>query len=203
MYGLLIFDLDGTLVDSRHDIALSVNLTLDEFNLPHRPPEVIYGFIGGGMHNLIRKSLPEGMDSLVENGVDVFWEIYREHVLDTTRLYPGIKEMLERLSDGHRLAVVTNKPCSHTLILKGRNPGFVTVRLEDGLARESRTRPCSRWRWRCWGARNEESMMMATARTTLRQRLRYKVLCCRLRLRDEGEEPGGRRGPFRREWRIL
>ena len=120
MYGFLMFDLDGTLVDSRKDIALSVNLTLDEFNLPHRPPEVIYGFIGGGMHNLIRRSLPDGMEALVDKGVDVFWEIYREHVLDTTRLYPGIKEMLERLSAGHRLAVVTNKPNAHMLlILKG------------------------------------------------------------------------------------
>lgn len=130
MYGLLIFDLDGTLVDSRHDIALSVNLTLDEFNLPHRPPEVIYGFIGGGIHNLVRKSLPEGMDAMVEKGVDVFWDIYRDHVLDTTRLYPGIKDALERLSDGHRLAVVTNKPYAHTdLTLRGLGIRgfFVTV----------------------------------------------------------------------------
>ena len=130
MYGFLMFDLDGTLVDSRKDIALSVNLTLDEFNLPHRPPEVIYGFIGGGMHNLIRRSLPDGMESLVEEGVDVFWGIYREHVLDTTRLYPGIMDALELLSGGHRLAVVTNKPHAHTqLILKGLGIAglFVTV----------------------------------------------------------------------------
>lgn len=130
MYGLLMFDLDGTLVDSRHDIALSVNLTLDEFSLPHRPPEVIYGFIGGGMHNLIRRSLPDGMEALVDKGVDVFWDIYRTHVLDTTRLYPGINDALDRLSDGHKLAVVTNKPYAHTqLILKGLGIAghFVTV----------------------------------------------------------------------------
>lgn len=181
MYGLLIFDLDGTLVDSRHDIAHSVNLTLDEFNLPHRPPEVIYGFIGGGMHNLIRKSLPEGMEALVENGVDVFWDIYRTHVLDTTRLYPGIKDALERLSGGHRLALVTNKPYAHTqLILKGLGISgyFVTV---QGWKMGLPVKPdptMLKMAMEDAGARNEDSVMIGDSANDVLAAKAAGIKCC-------------------------
>jgi phosphoglycolate phosphatase len=114
-----MFDLDGTLVDSRGDIAVAVNLTLDDLDLPARKPEDVYGFIGGGVHNLILRSMPEGMDGLLEKGVEMFWEHYRAHVLDSTKLYPGVYAMLERLS-GRKMAVVTNKPYAHThMILQG------------------------------------------------------------------------------------
>lgn len=119
MFELLIFDLDGTLVDSRRDIATAVNISLDELGMPNREPELIFGFIGGGVHNLIRKSLPEGREDLLDKGVDIFWENYREHVLDTTTLYPGVYKLLEKLS-GRKLALVTNKPYAHThMILQG------------------------------------------------------------------------------------
>ncbi len=119
LFELVMFDMDGTLVDSRQDIALSVNLTLDELGLPNRPPAEIFGYIGGGVHNLILKSLPQDKAGLLDKGVDLFWANYREHVLDSTKPYPGIYDMLERFS-GRKLAVVTNKPCAHTrLILKG------------------------------------------------------------------------------------
>jgi len=114
-----MFDLDGTLVDSRADIALSVNLTLDEMGMPRRVPEEVYGFIGGGVHNLIRRSLPEDKEALLDKGVDLFWENYKGHVLDTTKLYPGVYRMLEGLS-GRKMAIVTNKPYAHThMILQG------------------------------------------------------------------------------------
>jgi len=114
-----MFDLDGTLVDSRSDIAVAVNLTLEDMQLPARRPEDIYGFIGGGVHNLILRSMPEGMDGLLEKGVDLFWEHYKAHVLDSTKLYPGVYAMLEGFS-GRKMAVVTNKPYAHThMILQG------------------------------------------------------------------------------------
>lgn len=119
LFELLMFDMDGTLVDSRLDIARSVNLTLDEMGLPDRPEEEVFGYIGGGVHSLILKSLPEDKAGLLDMGVDLFWANYRKHVLDSTRPYPGVYEMLDRLSD-RKLAVVTNKPCAHTrLILHG------------------------------------------------------------------------------------
>jgi len=114
MFELLIFDLDGTLVDSKSDIALAVNLTLDDLGIPRRDPELIYGYIGGGVHNLILKSLTEENAGLLDKGVDIFWAFYKDHVLDTTNTYPGVMKMLELLSDKYRMAVVTNKPYDHT-----------------------------------------------------------------------------------------
>jgi len=108
-----MFDLDGTLVDSRRDIAFSVNLALDEMGTPTKEPEEIYPHIGGGVHNLIRGTLPPTRDDLVECGVDLFWDFYKDHVLDSTVTYPGIYRMLEDIS-GRKLAVVTNKPYNHT-----------------------------------------------------------------------------------------
>jgi phosphoglycolate phosphatase len=119
LFDLIIFDLDGTLVDSKEDIALSVNLTLDEFGVQRRDPELIYTYIGGGVHNLIRRSLTDEYAHLLDRGVDIFWENYKGHVLDTTKPFPGVYRMLEGLS-GRKMAVVTNKPYTHTtMVLRG------------------------------------------------------------------------------------
>jgi len=119
LYELIAFDLDGTLADSKSDIATSTNIMLAGLGFPGRDPEEIYTFIGGGVHNLVRKSLPPGPESLVDEGVESFWRVYREHVMDSTRLYPGVPELLDRLGS-YKLAVVTNKPLVHTeLLLEG------------------------------------------------------------------------------------
>ena len=120
MLELIIFDLDGTLVDSKKDIATSVNLTLGELGFPARDPEQIYGLIGGGVHKLILGSLPEGRSDMLDKGVDLFWAAYKEHVLDTTKLYTGVYKMLETLSTIRRMAIATNKPYAHThMIIQG------------------------------------------------------------------------------------
>lgn len=120
LFKLCIFDLDGTLIDSEDDIATSVNCTLIEMGFPVREPVAIYGFIGGGVHNLLRMSLPADEGGLVDRAVEVFWERYREHLLDTTRPYPGVPEMLDELGGKARLAVATNKPLVHArLALEG------------------------------------------------------------------------------------
>ena len=119
MFELYAFDLDGTLVDSKSDIASSINIMLKGLGFPERDPSEIYTFIGGGVHNLVRKSLPAGNEGLVGEGVESFWRVYREHVLDTTVMYPGVLELLDSLRPS-KLAVVTNKPLVHTgLILEG------------------------------------------------------------------------------------
>ncbi|HEY3346200.1 MAG TPA: HAD-IA family hydrolase [Nitrospirota bacterium] len=120
MSKLFIFDLDGTLIDSRKDIALGVNLTLAELGFPAREPDAVYGFIGGGVHNLLRMSLPPGQESLVDSAVEVFWDRYREHLLDSTRAYAGVAGMLDELATRGMLAVATNKPVVHArLALEG------------------------------------------------------------------------------------
>jgi phosphoglycolate phosphatase len=120
LFDLLIFDLDGTLVDSKKDISTAVNLMLEELGFPKRDPELIYGFIGGGVHKLVLSSMPEGRADMLDRGVDIFWALYKEHVLDTTTTFPGVYKMLEVLSPVRRMAIATNKPYSHThMILQG------------------------------------------------------------------------------------
>jgi len=115
MIKTLIFDLDGTLVDSKKDIADSVNRTLISLDLPPREVETIYGLIGEGVYRLIAQAM-EGHNEVVESGVAIFRADYRRHLLDTTACYQGIRELLDRLQ-GRFLAVVTNKSREFTIPL--------------------------------------------------------------------------------------
>jgi phosphoglycolate phosphatase len=118
MIRTIIFDLDGTLVDSKKDIAHSVNRTLIRFNLPEKKLEEIYTMIGEGIYKLILQALT-GHEEKVESGVEVFRAYYRKNLLDTTVCYPGIYEVLDQIEDRF-LAVITNKPKEFTIpILKG------------------------------------------------------------------------------------
>ena len=109
---LLIFDLDGTLIDSKRDLALSVNATRAHLGMAPLDIGKISSYVGNGAPVLIRRALGEqATDALVEEALEFFLEYYREHKLDYTRLYPGVKESLDRLrAAGKRLAVLTNKP---------------------------------------------------------------------------------------------
>jgi phosphoglycolate phosphatase len=109
---LLIFDLDGTLIDSKRDLALSVNATRAHLGMGALDIGKISSYVGNGAPVLIRRALGEqATDALVEEALEFFLEYYREHKLDYTRLYPGVQESLDRLrAAGKRLAVLTNKP---------------------------------------------------------------------------------------------
>lgn len=110
MLPVLIFDLDGTLVDSKRDLAFSVNHVRSTFGLRDLPEEEISGFIGDGAQRLIERALGgEASAADVQSGLQLFLSYYREHMLDRTVLYPGVADTLERLAD-FRLAVLTNKP---------------------------------------------------------------------------------------------
>jgi phosphoglycolate phosphatase len=109
---LLIFDLDGTLIDSRLDLAHAVNATRAHMGMTQLDFERVYSYVGNGAPVLIRRALGERATELeVEEALEFFLEYYREHALDCTTLYPGVKESLERLgAAGKRMAVLTNKP---------------------------------------------------------------------------------------------
>jgi phosphoglycolate phosphatase len=107
---LLVFDLDGTLVDSKKDLALSVNAMREQMKLPPLPFELIASYVGHGVQALVRRALGElASDGNVEKGLAFFLEYYYVHMLDNTYIYPGVREALQALRD-RNLAVLTNKP---------------------------------------------------------------------------------------------
>lgn len=106
----LIFDLDGTLIDSKLDLALAVNATLEQMGRAALPHEKVYGYVGQGAPMLIKKALGDGSNEAErKQGLDIFLRYYREHMLDNTVVYPGVREALEQLAQ-HPMAVLTNKP---------------------------------------------------------------------------------------------
>ncbi len=109
---LLIFDLDGTLIDSRLDLAHSVNATREAAGKGPLPHEMIFSFVGNGAPVLIKRAMgPEAGDDEVRDALEFFLHHYRQHAVDFTELYPGVRGALERLYDaGMKLAVLTNKP---------------------------------------------------------------------------------------------
>ena len=125
---LLVFDLDGTLIDSAQDLCNSVNATLEKFGRPHLSDEVIATYIGNGALMLIRRSFAaddgrEPGEELLAEAYQYFLDYYREHKLDYTYAYEGVLEALDALHKVHdqldvpradlprrAMAVLTNKP---------------------------------------------------------------------------------------------
>ncbi len=111
MYKAIIFDLDGTLLNTLDDLAASVNFALKQCNYPKRTTEEVRRFIGNGVIKLIARAAP---DKISEDEFKKCFEIFRSHYLkhmtDTTRPYDGIIELLEKLEKkGIKTAVVSNK----------------------------------------------------------------------------------------------
>ncbi len=119
---LVVFDLDGTLVDSSTDLANAVNALLAELGVDQLPDAQIVSMVGEGAAVLVRRALAaSGLDPQTPAALDRFLAHYNAHLLDHTRPYPGITETLERLAARMPLAVLTNKP------------GHATNRVLDGL----------------------------------------------------------------------
>lgn len=106
----LIFDLDGTLLDSRADLALAVNLTRLEYGLPELPPDMVAGFVGDGVRKLAERSL-HGTGVDVEEALPKLKCNYLAHIHDNTTLYSGVEQGLRKLfSRGILLGLASNKP---------------------------------------------------------------------------------------------
>ncbi|HVP43259.1 MAG TPA: HAD-IA family hydrolase [Terriglobales bacterium] len=130
---LLIFDLDGTLVDSRVDLTNAVNAMLRKFGRVELPMEVVESYVGDGAPMLIRRALgdPDSGD-LMREALEYFILYYRQHKLDNTTLYEGVQQALEALRDGggRKMAVLSNKPVNPSRGIceaLGISPFFVQV----------------------------------------------------------------------------
>jgi phosphoglycolate phosphatase len=108
---LVIFDLDGTLIDSRLDLIHSVNAALRHVDRPELPGDVIASYVGDGAPMLIRRALGDPKDeAFVRQTLDYFLAYYRAHKLDHTKVYEGVKEMLDAIRKRRQMVVLSNKP---------------------------------------------------------------------------------------------
>ena len=110
-YNTYIFDLDGTLLSTLGDLAASCNYALRSCGMPERSLDEVRQFVGNGVKMLMIRAVPGGEENAdFEKAYATFREHYMHHILDTTAPYPGIMDMLKRLSEGGaKLAVVSNK----------------------------------------------------------------------------------------------
>jgi phosphoglycolate phosphatase len=140
-YRCLLFDLDGTLVDSRADLIYSVNLMLAELGRRPLADQSVLSFVGEGARLLVERALRaadgrEAGEPEIEIALGVFRRHYRAHLFDQTRPYPEVEETLERLA-GLPKAVVTNKPFDFSVALLdglGMSKYFIAVIGGDSLS---------------------------------------------------------------------
>lgn len=141
-YKGLIFDLDGTLLDTLEDLADAANATLTHFGFPVHPTDSYRYFVGEGLHTLVQRILPDSAtETDIEKLMEKFGEIYATNWNANSGPYPGILDMLQSLSDaGMQLAVLSNKPHKFTQIcvdtlLPDCSFSFVYGK-RDGIARK-------------------------------------------------------------------
>ncbi|MCQ2444333.1 MAG: HAD-IA family hydrolase [Mailhella sp.] len=140
-YDTIIFDLDGTLLDTLQDLGGSVNMALAMNGLPQHPLQKICGFVGNGVRKLIERSAGFGPDDPRYAGLfNDFQTYYAAHCNDSTRPYPGIVELVSELkSRGFKLAVVSNKEDREVRILADKYfPGMFTYTIGErpGISRK-------------------------------------------------------------------
>jgi phosphoglycolate phosphatase len=111
---LVAFDLDGTLVDSRRDLAESANQMIAELDGRPLPHEAVVGMVGEGAAVLVRRALAAAELPERPGALGRFLEIYDQRLLQSTVVYPGVREVVEATRRSARVAVLTNKPLRHT-----------------------------------------------------------------------------------------
>ena len=104
----ILFDLDGTLLDTLEDLKDGVNVTMAHFGYPQRSLDEVRRFVGNGARRLLELAVPEGQDP--EAPLAWFQEYYRAHCQNKTQPYAGIPEALNRLQERYPIAIVSNKP---------------------------------------------------------------------------------------------
>ena len=111
----ILFDLDGTLLDTLEDLHDSTNHVMDQFGWPRRTLDEVRRFVGNGARRLLEQAVPEGEN--VQEGFDAFQSWYPHHCQIKTKAYDGIPEALEILKKKHPIAIVSNKPDAAVKVL--------------------------------------------------------------------------------------
>ena len=180
---LIIFDLDGTLIDSSRDLAISTNATRAHFHLPPLEPHVINSYVGNGAAVLVRKAMGHGVsDEITAAALAYFLKYYRVHALEHTRLYGGIREVVRELAArGHVLAVLTNKPRKISfdiLAALGIDQSFQCVYGGDSLANK-KPQPDGIWRIvEDAGASLSQTLMVGDSKVDIETARNARVRSC-------------------------
>ena len=122
-YEAVLFDLDGTLLDTLEDLADATNRALARSGFPAHPLDAYRYFVGDGMRNLILRTLPEGQrdEEMLAKTIEAFQEEYGRNWADKTRPYEGVPELLDALAErGVPMAILSNKPDEFTKLCVGR-----------------------------------------------------------------------------------
>jgi phosphoglycolate phosphatase len=141
---LIIFDLDGTLVDSSHDIAKAINFSLKSLGFKEKDVDTVTSYIGAGLRNTMFKALDYRHEDLLDDAARLFRDYYFEHPVDKAVLYPGVEDFLNN-SHETKKAVVSNKDrdiCVKTLELLGVLENFdIIIGGEDPQCRKPEACP--------------------------------------------------------------
>jgi phosphoglycolate phosphatase len=107
----LVFDLDGTLVDTKDDLAEAVNVTLQALGLPSQDPPTLWAYVGQGARVLVERALGPEHGHLLAAALEIFMPWYRRHLVDRSAVYAGLGQVIETLAaEGVVFSVLTNKP---------------------------------------------------------------------------------------------
>lgn len=143
-YQTILFDMDGTLLDTLYDLYASVNAVLRARGYPERSMDEVRAFVGNGAANLIRRALPEGVgEAAREETLRAYLAYYEAHCREHTKPYDGMVDVLRALHGaGKKLAVVSNKPDEATKLLSAEHFGdLLPVAIGEGPTRRRKPWP--------------------------------------------------------------
>ncbi|HLH42816.1 MAG TPA: HAD-IA family hydrolase [Bryobacteraceae bacterium] len=179
---LLIFDLDGTLIDSKRDLADAVNATRAWMGRHRIADSQVYSYVGDGAPMLVRRALPGASEEEWDRALRYFLAYYREHMLDATTLYPGVREALDLLyAAGLPLAILTNKPVRFSeRLIEGLGLGRHFFRIYGGNSfPEKKPHPMGIEKlMEESGAARERTMMVGDSAVDVRTARNAKVQAC-------------------------
>lgn len=196
----IIFDLDGTLLDTLTDLMDSVNFAMDKFGYPERSYDEIRRFVGNGVRVLMKKSAPaEISDEDFEKAFSVFREHYLSNMRNKTDAYDGVRELLKRLkTDGYRIGVVSNKLDSAVKELCQDYFGEL-VDYAKGVDGEKDRKPCPDNTWKCieqLGAKKENCIYVGDSEVDIKTAENAGLPCVSVswgfRTREELEQSGAK-----------